>query len=74
MLAAFVTYLIVQFGVRYAVLDQAIQCSLILAFITSVFAIWSVLRLRSVYDMSLLNWRLKRRQRCHNLLDKLDRT
>lgn len=73
MLSALATYLIVKFGVRYATLEQSIRFSLLLAFITSVIAIWSVLKLRSVYDISLLNWRLKRRQRCRNLLNKLDR-
>lgn len=72
MISALGTYLIVRFGARYTTFERTIQLSLILALITSAIAIWSVLKLRSVYDISLLNWRLKRRQRCRNLLDKLD--
>lgn len=74
MLSAFVTYLIVKFGAKYITLEQAIQLALIFALITSALAVWSVLKLRLGYEVSLLNWRLKRRQRCHNLLDKLERT
>ena len=34
--------------------------------------IWLTARLRKVYEMSLLNWRLKRRQRGGSVLDKID--
>jgi ATP:ADP antiporter, AAA family len=42
----------------------------------AVFALWSVWNMRGVYDSSLLNWRLKRRQRGmrDGLLDKLNFT
>jgi hypothetical protein len=33
--------------------------------------LWAALRLRQVYDSSLLNWRLKRRERRSSVLDKL---
>ncbi len=34
-------------------------------------AIWAALQIRKVYDASLLNWRMKRRQRGSSVLDKL---
>ena len=43
-----------------------------LAVVASCIAIWAVSRMRAVYDASLLNWRLKRRQRGKSVLDKLD--
>ncbi|MEM6425751.1 MAG: hypothetical protein AAF728_11420 [Cyanobacteria bacterium P01_D01_bin.128] len=36
------------------------------------FSVFSILRMRRVYDKSLLNWRLKRRQRGRGVLDRLD--
>lgn len=42
------------------------------AIIASAFSIWAILRMRSVYEISLLNWRLKRRQRGKSVLDKLE--
>jgi ATP:ADP antiporter, AAA family len=33
--------------------------------------LWAALRLRQVYDSSMLNWRLKRRERRSSVLDKL---
>ncbi len=38
----------------------------------TVVTIWFAFRVRGVYDASLLNWRLKRRQRASGVLDKLD--
>ncbi len=38
----------------------------------AVFSVWAILKMRTVYDGSLLNWRLKRRQRGGRVLDKLD--
>jgi ATP/ADP translocase len=35
-------------------------------------SIWAILNMRLVYDSSLLNWRLKRRQRGKSVLDKLE--
>jgi AAA family ATP:ADP antiporter len=43
-----------------------------LAVLAALFAIWAINRMRQVYDRSLLNWRLKRRQRGAHVLDKLD--
>jgi hypothetical protein len=42
------------------------------AAITAAIAIWAIMRMRSVYDTSLLNWRLKRRRRASTVLDKLE--
>lgn len=38
------------------------------AFICGAVAFWAVLRMRKVYESSLLNWRLKRRQRVSDTL------
>jgi AAA family ATP:ADP antiporter len=38
----------------------------------SAVTIWFAFQVRGVYDASLLNWRLKRRQRASGVLDKLD--
>ena len=43
-----------------------------IAAIAAMVAIWSILKMRSVYDNSLFNWRLKRRQRGKSVLDKID--
>jgi len=40
--------------------------------IAASVSIWSILKMRSVYDSSLFNWRLKRRQRGKSVLDKID--
>ena len=42
------------------------------AFIAALVAIWAILRMRLVYDASLFNWRLKRRQRGSKVVDKLN--
>lgn len=38
----------------------------------AVLAVWLVIQMRKFYDSSLWNWRLKRRQRRADVLDKLD--
>jgi ATP/ADP translocase len=38
----------------------------------AVFAVYAILRMKDVYDSSLFNWRLKRRQRTSSVLSKLD--
>ncbi|MBE7385631.1 MAG: hypothetical protein F6J95_030060 [Leptolyngbya sp. SIO1E4] len=40
--------------------------------IVGFIALFAILKMRSVYDDSLFNWRLKRRQRSKNVIDKLD--
>jgi AAA family ATP:ADP antiporter len=44
-----------------------------IAFFASLVAIWAAFRMRSVYEKSLLNWRLKRRQRVNDsMIRKLE--
>lgn len=43
-----------------------------LGVLTAGFAVWAILNMRRVYDSSLLNWRLKRRQRGRSVLDNID--
>jgi ATP/ADP translocase len=40
--------------------------------VVTLIAVWSVMQMRRVYDASLFNWRLKRRKRISDVLDKLD--
>jgi ATP/ADP translocase len=40
--------------------------------VMAILAIVALLRLRAVYDVSLMNWRLRRRQRSTSLIDNLD--
>ncbi len=42
-----------------------------IAIAVACFAIWSIAQMRKVYDTSLLNWRLKRRKRGVDVLNKL---
>lgn len=42
-----------------------------LALMTGIIAAWYAYRLRAAYDASLLNWRLRRRKRTSDVLDKL---
>ncbi len=43
-----------------------------IAVLAASFAVWAIFKMRAVYDASLFNWRLKRRQRGKSVLDKLD--
>ena len=43
-----------------------------LALLASILATWAIIRVRATYDTSMLNWRLKRRQRGASVLDKLE--
>jgi AAA family ATP:ADP antiporter len=45
---------------------------LTVAALAALGTLWFILRMRAVYDASLLNWRLKRRQRAAGVLDKLE--
>ncbi len=40
--------------------------------LSAIVAVWAVLMLRKNYDSSLLNWRLKRRQRASSVLDGIE--
>lgn len=39
---------------------------------SSIWAVWAILKMRKVYERSMWDWRLKRRQRSSSVLDKLD--
>lgn len=43
-----------------------------LAVVCSLWALWAIIKMRQVYDRSMLDWRLKRRQRGGSVLNKLD--
>ena len=45
---------------------------LILGIALAGFAIFAVLRVRTLYETSLLSWKLTRRKRAADLLNKLD--
>ncbi len=40
--------------------------------ILAIIALWWILKMRTVYESSLFNWRLKRRQRTASIIDKLN--
>lgn len=42
------------------------------AVVASLVGIWAILQMRKVYDTSLFNWRLKRRQRGSKVVDRLN--
>ncbi|MCC6804001.1 MAG: hypothetical protein IT319_14055 [Anaerolineae bacterium] len=44
---------------------------LVIGAILSIIALWWIVRMRKVYESSLFNWRLKRRQRTASIIDKL---
>jgi MFS family permease len=43
-----------------------------LAVVSAIWALWAIVKMRQVYDKSMLDWRLKRRQRGSSVLDKLE--
>ncbi|MDB9529658.1 MFS transporter [Oscillatoria sp. CS-180] len=43
-----------------------------LCLLVALIALFSILKMRAVYDSSLFHWRLKRRQRNKKIVDKLD--
>lgn len=45
---------------------------LTLAFTATAVGVWASVRLRNVYENSMLNWRLRRRQRGGGVIDRLD--
>lgn len=70
-LGGLITFVIVQVGIW---LNIATYHYFYLSFglIMAAFAIWAIFRMHGAYDKSLLNWRLKRRQRSKSILDRLD--
>jgi len=51
---------------------EAHHVYLSIAVVAVTVAIWFAFRMRGAYEASLLNWRLKRRQRASGVLDKLE--
>ena len=43
-----------------------------IAGVGAIIGVWAIYKMRKVYDTSLLNWRMKRRQRGASLLDKME--
>lgn len=70
-LGAILTGSVVFWGRRFGMSGYAYGYLMIGA-IAALVATWSIFRMCKVYDSSLLNWRLKRRQRGKSVLDKLD--
>ncbi|MCC7452133.1 MAG: hypothetical protein IT324_32315 [Anaerolineae bacterium] len=52
--------------------DAYVYAYLIVGAIAAIAALIAILNLRKVYDSSMFNWRLKRRQRTSSVLDKLE--
>lgn len=67
-LAAVITGVIILIGEWYK--QDLYLVYLSVAFMASIVAIWATFRLRAVYEKSLLNWRLKRRQRVTDTMIK----
>ena len=65
-----ITGAIVFAGLRLG-LPQYYYAYLAAAVAAAVIGLWAALRLRAVYDSSMLNWRLKRRSRRSSVMDKL---
>ncbi len=70
-LGALITGLIIFVGIRMQS-EHYFYVYLGIALAASIVAIWAIIKMRAVYDSSLFNWRLKRRQRGSDVLDKLD--
>ena len=66
-----VTGLIIFIG-RWLGIDANFYIYLAAAALAALVAGWSIYRMQNVYDSSMLNWRLKRRERRASVLDKLN--
>lgn len=53
-------------------IERAYLIYLGLAGIGAIIGVWAIFQMRKVYESSLLNWRIKRRQRGASVLDKLE--
>jgi hypothetical protein len=73
MLACFLGIIVIYVGGLAGLDDILVFLYMGIAALGAAAALWAILRMRSVYDSSLLNWRLKRRQRRAQtaLLDKI---
>jgi AAA family ATP:ADP antiporter len=70
-LASVLVGAVIIFGQLYGWTSSAL-IYLIIGALGAMFCIWATIRLRSTYDASLLNPRMKRRQRRSDVLDKLN--
>ena len=61
--------ILIHYGIGFANYQMVY---LAIAVLASLFAIVMVLKMRGAYDGSMLNWRLKRRQRIASIMDKLE--
>ena len=50
----------------------AFYAYMVVAALAGLLAVWAAYKMSAVYDTSMLNWRLKRRQRAASVLDKLE--
>lgn len=57
---------------KWAGLENAYLIYLGLAGVGAFIGVWAIFRMRKMYDSSLLNWRLKRRQRGASVFDKME--
>jgi AAA family ATP:ADP antiporter len=53
-------------------ISQFFYAYLAVALVAALVAVWAVLKTRQLYDASMFNWRLKRRHRATELLDRLN--
>jgi len=63
-----ITSLIVFTGILFDI-PNYFYVYLAVAVLAALFSIWAIFKMRTVYDSSLLSWRLKRRQRARSVLD-----
>jgi ATP:ADP antiporter, AAA family len=70
-IGALITGLVIVLGTA-AGIENYFWIYLSVSVLVASVALWSISRMRSVYDSSLLHWRLKRRQRATNILEKFD--
>jgi MFS family permease len=57
-------------GIRYDI-TAYVYVYLGVCLVASLLALWAIQKMRLVYDISLLNWRLQRRKRGRSVLDEL---
>jgi hypothetical protein len=71
-LGCLVAYGIVLLGMQLGQTSFQFSHYLWLVVAGGVLAVWAIYQMRGVYDSSLLNWRLKRRQRGASVLDNIE--
>jgi ATP:ADP antiporter, AAA family len=71
LLGSLITGIVVFLGRAFAY-DQSFYIYLGIGLTLALIAFVAILQMRQVYDRSLLNWRLKRRQRSKTVLDRLN--